>query len=102
MLLTIYLYFSLIFSQINLIAENGLTGSIPTKVGLLTELMDFNLCKCLFSVLLLLLMKDEFYTSNFFSLTFSHITLIGSNELTGSIPTEVGSLTLLEYLHLCK
>ena len=53
----------------NLIAENELTGSIPTEVGSLTTL---------------------------------EIYLIAENGLTGSIPTEIGSLTKLERLFLCK
>ena len=36
-----------------MIAWNELTGSIPTEVGLLTELTSLGLCKRLFSVLLL-------------------------------------------------
>ena len=61
--------FSLIFSRIIVIAENELTGPIPTEVGSLTTL---------------------------------EIYLIAENGLTGSIPTEVGSLIKLLYLYLCK
>ena len=44
----------------------------------------------------------SFFASNLFTLIFSPIMLIDSNEVTGSIPTEVGLLTELTYLSLCK
>ena len=97
--------FSLIFSHIILIASNELTGSIPTEVGLLTELTSLGLCKRLFSVLLVCFEIKQIYlsfASNLFSLIFSRITLIDDNELTGSIPTEVGLLSNLVQLDLGK
>ena len=83
----------------------GLIGSIPTEVGLLTELTSLELCKQLFSVLLVSFETKQihsFSASNLFSLLLSHIILIASNKLTGSIPTEVGLLTELTSLGLCK
>ena len=98
--------FSLIFSHIILIASNELTGSIPTEVGLLTELVgSLSLCKRLFSVSLVCFETNQihsFFASNLFSLIFSHIILTDINELTGSIPTEVGLLTELTRLRLGK
>ena len=96
---------SLIFSHIILIDRNELTGSIPTEVGLLTELTSLELCKRLFSVLLVCFETKHlhsFSASNLFSLIFSHNILIDRNELTGSIPTEVGSLSNLVQLDLGK
>ena len=97
--------FSLYSSQINLIAYNGLTGSIPTEVGLLTELIMLGFGKHLFPVLLVGFETKQihsFFASNLFSLFFSHIILIDSNELTGSIPMEVSLMTTLTALGLSR
>ena len=85
-----------------MIAYNKLTGSIPTEVGLLTELTGLDFGKRLLSVLLLCSETKQIscLLLTFFSLIFSHIILIDYNELTGSIPTEVGLLTELSYLDL--
>ena len=44
----------------------------------------------------------SFFASNLFSLIFSHIILIASNEFTGSIPMEIGLSTKLTSLGLSK
>ena len=83
-----------------MIAENGLTGSIPTEVGLLAELASLMLGKQLFSDLLLNYLKqtDSLHASNFYlSPLLFHIA---DNELKGSIPSELGSLKSLQRLHL--
>ena len=102
--------FSVIYSHITLIDSNELTGSIPTEIGLLTGLKNLKIlgfgCKHLFSVLLLCFVAKHihsFFASNLFSPIFSPICLIAdNNELTGSIPTEIGLLTELTNLELSK
>ena len=96
-----------IFPHIILIASNELTltGSIPTEVGLMTELTSLVLSERLFSVLLVCFETKHihsFFASNFFSLIFFHIILVDSNKLTGSIPTEIGLLTKLTNVRLGK
>ena len=91
-----------------MIDYNELTGSIPTEVGLLTVLSNLGLGrKQLFSVLLVcfeIKHIHSFFASNLFSLIFTNIILLASNELTltGSIPTEVGLLSNLVQLDLGK
>jgi hypothetical protein len=82
--------------------NNNLIGSIPTEIGLLTTITFLGFCKS----------KDN----------FSFLTKLASNKphnlvisrscsillpaqnylLTGTIPTEIGLLTSLVSIHLCK
>ena len=97
--------FSLIFPHFCLIVDNELTGSIPTEVGLLTELTALYLSKHFISIYLLYFETKHihlFFASDLFSLIFPHFCLIVDNELTGSIPTEIGLLTGLTELGLGK
>ena len=96
--------FSLIFPRIILIASNELTGSIPTEFGLLTELTKTDLGKWLFFVLLVgfgTKCTRSLLLTMFLWLIFNPI-VTGNNKFTGSIPTEVGLLTELTDLRLCK
>ena len=93
----------LIFIHI-IIDDNALTGTIPIEIGLLTNLTNLYLSKRLLSVLL-----SCFETKRIRSLIltislffFSHIILIASNELTGSIPTEIVFLPNLTQLQLSE
>ena len=86
---------------------NLLTGSIPTEVGLLTDLTTLDLSKHFISIYLLCFETKSVINSTL--LTFScgfisfYVSIVtDSNELTGSIPTEVGLLSDLSILKLGK
>ena len=83
---------------------NELTGSIPTETGLMTALTHFYLSKHFISIFLLCFetkrIRSLILTISLFF--FSHIILIASNELTGSIPTEIVFLPNLTQLQLSE
>jgi hypothetical protein len=76
-----------------------LTGLVPTELGSLAGLQILGLCKFAtvssseFDTIILL----GSLSYNLFPLRFPD-----SNQLTGLIPTELGRLTMLETLDLCK
>ena len=99
--------FSLIFYHEIVTDTNELTGSIPTEVGLLTELRRLSFSKHLIFVLLFYFETRQICSILLtiyvcLSLIFSQINLIANDKFTGPIPTEVGALTKLEFLDLCK
>jgi len=66
--------------------NSGLTGSIPSEIGYLTNLTELNL----YNNQLTGSIPPEI--GNLTNLTYMNL---GSNQLTGSIPSEIGSLTNL-------
>jgi len=89
-----------------IIDENDLSGTIPTELGLLPNLERISLSKCGSRVDLCW----EEHGWNLLSSTFNfaffpllHDALIlGNNSLSGSIPSELGLVTNLERIYLCK
>ena len=80
------------FNTTNLsLSERGLTGSIPSEIGILTNLTHLSL-------------SSNFLTGNI-PLEIGNLTNLtwldlGVNQLTGSIPSEIGNLTNLSRLYL--
>jgi hypothetical protein len=87
------------FSRFGFIDYNHLSGSIPTEIGVLTELTYLNLSKydgCLRSF------RAQIASglSSHVKTALSPFRFIGSNYLSGSLPTEIGILLDLELLDL--
>jgi len=96
-------------------AVNYLTGSIPTEIGSLTSLTDLSFCKYraknMYITLLCLndwLWRLSIFISHRYYIAY-HLYRISNttkytavNYLTGSIPTEIGSLTSLTDLSFSK
>jgi len=84
---------------------NDLSGTIPTELGLLTNLEVLGLCK--YSRRVDLFLEEHglnpFSTSifAFFSL-LDDALILAENNLNGTIPSELGLLTNLESIRLCK
>ena len=70
----------------------GTIGPIPTEIGLLTELLTLSLGKRFFYFYTLKQNRFVPYFSNVFLLFSSQLFLKAWNEVTGSIPTEIGLL----------
>jgi len=84
---------------------NQLSGSIPSELGLLTNLEEIGLGK--YGRRVNLCWEEHGWnpssTFNFVFVPLLHDALIlGENQLSGSIPSELGLLTNLEYIDLCK
>ena len=76
----------------NTVAENNITCSIPTGVGVLTKLTKLDLRMHSIYVLLVYFYKAcVFYAFNFLSLNTYVKIMIETNELTGSIPAKIVS-----------
>jgi hypothetical protein len=82
--------------------DNGFTGTIPTEIGWLTGLETLGFCTCYSSSIWELqvccsapLLKTAHIP--LFCLLYT-LPCIGFNQLTGSIPSEVGFLTALTTL----
>jgi len=73
------------------LGSNHLTGNIPTQIGNLTNLNKLYLHNNQLS---------DNIPSEIGNLTNLNELYIGNNQITGSIPTEIGNLTSLFYLHL--
>jgi hypothetical protein len=79
--------------------ENQLTGPIPSELGRLTSLEYLSIGK--FATI----SRSELVTIRLlasFLQFISYTVVVGDNQLTGPIPTELGRLTSLETLYLCK
>ena len=95
----------------NVTDSNGFTGSLPSKIGLLTEITYLRLCKWKYFVGNLSCLKVSCFTNYILIVFDSHHKLLiffstmnatDSNNFTGSFPSEIGLLTGLTYLSLCK
>ena len=124
------LCFVIVFLVLNLADDNSLTGTIPSEIGLLTELTFIELSKWLIwgSIYLFISAVSEYYfiwfnihtkmiphiyiiyrfgCFVFFALlclvlVFLVLNLADDNSLTGTIPSEIGYLTKLTTVSLCK
>jgi hypothetical protein len=76
---------------------NALIGRIPSELGLLTELTFLSLGKSFLALYLFNLCYEYIH-----SLVWMIFWIIGHNFLTGRIPSELGLLTELTDLVLCK
>ena len=87
-----------------MIAKNKLTDSIPTQIGLLANLITTtNLGRRLFYVKpSVTFIKRQIINLMFPSKSFFLSNVMVDNELTDSIPIEVGSLTTLDDLKFGK
>jgi len=88
-----------------IIGGNGISGTVSTELGLLTNLEQIWLGKCGCRVDLCL--EEHGWnlssTSTFAFFPFLHNALIlGDNQLSGSIPSELGNLINVELIFLCK
>jgi len=88
-----------------ILAANDLSGSIPSELGLLTNVWIFSLCK--YSRRVDLCWEEHGLNpssiSNFAFFPLLHDALIlADNQLSGSIPSELGRLKNVERIHLCK
>jgi len=84
---------------------NQLSGSIPSELGLLTNVEWIMLCK--YGRRVDLCLEEHGWnpssTSNFAFFPLLHDALIlVDNQLSGSIPSELGLLTNVEWIYLCK
>ena len=89
--------------RINVAVKNRLTGSLPSEIGLMNKLTYLTSCKCQYFVWF------QFLSTSFNAFKFSSqlsfiLTMIiaDKNELTGSLPSEIGLITALNNLGLCK
>ena len=88
-----------------IIAFNDLSGKIPSELGLLTNVEAIILRKCGRRVDLCLEEHDlnPSSTSNFAFFLFLHdASILERNQLSGSIPSELGLLTNVVGIDLCK
>jgi hypothetical protein len=86
-------------------AKKGLIGSIPSEIGLITSLRYLFLGKRLNQTLLLLPITVIYIVSSSYHYNPFYILLLNaldSNDLTGSIPSEIGLLTSLFDLYMSK
>eukprot|EP00980_Cylindrotheca_fusiformis_P012303 scaffold3014_cov116-Cylindrotheca_fusiformis.AAC.5 len=79
--------------------SNDITGPIPRQLGLLRNLRGLYLCK---SPGLSAFLSSSYIhtTSNLLTQIPNAVLLLAKNGLTGLIPSELSSLTSLNYLHL--
>jgi len=88
-----------------ILGGNNLSGTIPSELGLLTNLELINLCK--YSRRVDLYLEEHGLnpssTSNFAFFALLHDELIlDNNQLSGSAPSELGLLTNVWFIDLCK
>jgi len=88
-----------------ILGGNNLSGSIPSELGLLTNVKVISMCKYGRRVDLCLeghgWNPSSTFTFAFFPLLHDAL-ILGGNNLSGSIPSELGLLTNLEEIWLCK
>jgi len=87
------------------LSDDDLSGSIPSELGLLTNLFEIDLCTygCRVDLCLEENGLNPSSTSNFVFFLLLHDGLIlDGNQLSGSIPSELGLLTNCGWLVLCK
>jgi len=99
-----FVFFSLIHDSL-ILGYNNLSGSIPSELGLLTNVEEIDLCK--YGRRVDLCLEEHGWnpssTSNFVFFPLLHDALIlDENQLTGSIPSELGLLTNVEKIWLSK
>ena len=85
-----------------MIDQNELTGSIPTEIFLLTKLTGLNFCKRLAIFLFCCYAFKKKLIRSMHLTFFSPLIPTDKNNMTNSIPTEIGILTNLKALYLCK
>ena len=95
--------------MINLKEDNSLTGRIPSEIASLTELETLPLSKSiticnqnLINIYICIYVIVFVELNIIIRLPFLLILFQGHNKLTGSIPSEIGSLTELTSIALCK
>ena len=97
-------FFSLLHDAL-ILADNQLSGSIPSELGLMKAAERLWLCKCGRRVDLCLEQHglNPSSTSDFAFFPLLHDALIlADNQLTGSIPSELGLMTRLWEIYLCE
>jgi len=97
-------FFPLLHDEL-ILDDNNLSGSIPSELVLLTNLEEIYLCK--YGRRVDLCLEEHGWnpssTSNFAFFSLLHDALISDrNQLTGSIPSELGLLTNLGQIWLGK
>jgi len=101
---SIFAFFPLLHDAL-ILARNQLSGSIPSELGLLTNVERINLGK--YGYRLDLWLEEHGWnpssTCNFAFFSLLHDALIlDDNQLSGSIPSELGLLTNVEWISLGK
>ena len=106
-----FVFFSLLHLEL-ILDGNQLSGSIPSELGLLTNVFAISLCKYGRRVDLWLEehgLNLQSSTSNFVFFSLLHDALmylssfvLGINNLDGTLPSELGNLSNLKQLYLGK
>jgi len=98
------MYTLILFFLRYIIGGNILSGTIQTELGLLTNVGSISLGKCGRRVDLCLEEHgwNPSSTSNFAFFPLPDALILGINQLSGSIPSELGLLTRLSTIRLCK
>ena len=83
--------------------NNSLTGNIPTEIGELSSLNHLGFGKYIYFIYICcstVTSEDDIISSHYYvSPIFSNIE---RNTLNGTIPMELGNLTFLTSLEICK
>ena len=91
-------------------ADNVLTGTIPSEIGSLTDLNDFEICKLSIHKSISKSHYEQYVKHNllpvvilWWFLIFYFLNYItADNILTGSLPSEIKALPNLNDVDLCK